>query len=322
MIVVVGEALIDLIADETGALHRHAGGGPFNTAVALGGLGVPVGFLGRLSRDAFGQLLESRLVEAGVDSRYILHGDASTPLAVVDSVAGGGHEFTFYLAETAYADLTEDDFPPLDEGVAVLCAGTLALATDPPAGAIEALLERQSPRVLIVIDPNVRPAIFGDAASYRSRFERLARFTHVVKLSDEDANWLYPGRSAEDVLDGLLRLGVRLVVLTQGADGALAKTAASSGSAPAPVVDVIDTVGAGDAFGAGLLYWLWANGRLSIDEVGALAADDLAQLLRFAAAAGALQCSRVGATPVCLAEIEALLGTSPGWSPHGQGSGG
>jgi fructokinase len=299
----VGEALIDLI-EEDGVLRPIPGGGPFNSAVALGRLEVPVGFLGRLSHDRFGSLLEDRLAESGVDGRYLLHGPAPTTLSVVQKTDDGGHEFVFYLSGTSYADLTTADLPELGAEVLAVCAGTLALATDPPAGAIEALLQRESQRRLIVVDPNVRPAVFGDRDEYRRHFERWATFAHVIKLSDADAAWLYPAEPAENVLDGLLARGVRLAVLTQGADGALARSTVAGAEVASPPVEVVDTVGAGDAFTAGLLRWFWSNGRLAAQAVGALETDELEDALRLAAAVGALQCSRAGATPPTLAELD------------------
>jgi fructokinase len=306
MIVVAGEALIDLI-DESGALRAHPGGGPFNTAVALGRLGVPVGFFGRLSSDRFGQLLESRLSESGVDGRYLLHGAAPSPLAVVHETADGDHEYAFYLAGTAYADITTADLPELTPDVVAVSAGTLGLGSDPPGESIEALIERESPTRLIIVDPNVRPAVFGDRDVYRRRFERCASFAHVVKLSDVDAHWLYPGESVEAIVEMLLAHGVRLVVLTRGADGALAKSRVDSASVGSPTVDVVDTVGAGDSFAAGLLRWLWVNDRLDAESVGTLDASALTNGLRFAAVVGALQCARAGATPPTLAEVDAFL---------------
>ena len=303
MIVTVGEALIDLI-EEDGLLRPLPGGGPFNSAVALGRLEVPVAFLGRLSHDRFGKLLEERLSASGVDGRYLLHGPAPTTLSVVQPTGEGGHEFVFYLEGTSYADLAPGDLPELGPEVLAVCAGTLALATDPPAAAIEALLERESGRRLIVVDPNVRPAVFGDRDDYLHRFERWAAFADVIKLSDADAEWLYPELATEELLDGILARGARLVVLTRGADGALAKTQAARAEVASPAVDVVDTVGAGDAFIAGLLRWLWANGRLDAEAVGALGSDELEEALALAAAVGALQCSRAGATPPTLAELD------------------
>ena len=191
-----------------------------------------------------------------------------------------------------------------------MCAGTLGLATDPPRGAIEALLERESERRTIVIDPNVRPAVVGDHAAYLARFEHWARFAHVVKLSDADAEWLYPGEGPDSVAAALLDRGVRLVAVTLGAEGALAVTASGSARVASPPVEVVDTVGAGDAFGAAFLHWLWTHDRLDSRAVGGLDDGALGDALRFAAAVGALQCARAGAVPPSLAEVEAFVGAA------------
>jgi fructokinase len=309
VIVVAGEALIDLI-EEDGVLRPHMGGGPFNTTVALGRLGVPVSFLGRLSTDRFGRMLDSCFADSGVDRRYTLESDDPTPLAMVHGTGDGGHTFSFYLASTAYADLAADDLPELGPDVVAVCAGTLGLATDPPRSAIEALLERESKRRTIVVDPNVRPAVVGDHDAYLARFEHWAGIAHVVKLSDADADWLYPGETAESVAAALLGRGVRLVAVTLGAEGALAATAAGTARVAAPQVDVVDTVGAGDAFGAALLRWLWAHARLDARAIGGLDDEALGAALRFAAAVGALQCARAGAMPPSLAEVEAFVGVA------------
>jgi fructokinase len=269
VIAVAGEALIDLIEDENG-LHPYPGGGPYNTAVALGRLGVPVGFLGRLSHDPYGRLLEARLAESGVDLRYVLHGPAPTPLALVHATGDGDHDFSFYLAETAYADVILDDLPSLESGVAALYMGTLALATDPPATAFEQLMARESGTRLVAVDPNIRAAVCGDRDAYVRRFESWADCAHVIKLSDDDSDWLYPGVAYETVVETLLARGAQLVVLTLGP---------------------------------------WETGRLDGRTVGLVDDEVLADLLSVAAAVAALQCSRPGATPPTVDEVERFLGT-------------
>jgi fructokinase len=306
VIAVCGEALIDLIPDGDG-LHPHPGGGPFNTAVALGRLGVPAAFVGRLSSDPFGRLLEARLAESGVDARYVLHGDAPTPLALVHPTSDDAHEFSFYLSGTAYADVAVADLPLFEPDVGALYVGTLALATDPPASAFEHLVEREAASRLVVVDPNIRPAVTGDRKEYLRRFESWAGRAHVVKLSDDDAGWLYPGATHETVIATILGLGPRLVVLTLGAAGALARTSAASARVAAHDVTVVDTVGAGDAFSAGLLRRLWEADCLDSGSVAQLGDDELADLMRFAAAVAALQCSRSGASPPTLDEVERFL---------------
>jgi fructokinase len=306
VIAVAGEALIDLVAGD-GVLRPFPGGGPFNTAVALGRLGVPVGFLGRLSLDHFGRALEEQLAASGVDRRYVLHGTAPTPLAVVHTMPAGDAEYTFYLEGTAYAALTAADLPELGPDVVALHLGTLALATDPPAAALELLIERESKRRLIVIDPNVRPAVSGDRDAYRGRFDSWLDHAHVIKLSAADADWLYPGAAPDLVVESLLERGIRLAVLTLGAEGAIARSHAGRARARSPRVDVVDTVGAGDAFGAALLRRLWEHGRLGVDDVVRLEDAELTEVLAFATAVSALQCTRAGGVPPTLDEVEVFL---------------
>jgi fructokinase len=309
VIAVAGEALIDLIEGANGLLP-HPGGGPFNTAVSLGRLGVPVAFVGRLSNDPFGRLLERRLAESGVDRRYVLRGDAPTPIALVHATADGDHDFSFYLSGTAYADVTVADVPSFEPEVGALHVGTLALATDPPAAAFEHLIEREAARRLVVVDPNIRPAVCGERETYLHRFESWAGRAHVVKLSHDDADWLYPGATYDSVVDTILARGAQLVVLTLGPDGALARTLAAGAGVASPRVSVVDTVGAGDAFGAGLLRRLWENAWLDARAVSMLRDDELADLMSFAAAVAALQCSRVGASPPTLDEVQRFLGAA------------
>ena len=303
MIAVAGEALIDLV-ERDGTLHPLPGGGPFNTAVALGRLGVPTGFFGRLSYDRFGDLLARLLSESGVDDRYVLRGSAPTPVAVVHTSEDGDAAYSFHLAGTAYADLTPEDLPDFGPEVAALHLGTLALATDPPASTLEGLLRRESDRRLVMIDPNVRPDVIDDRDAYRARFENWLSSTHLVKLSARDAEWLYPELEPSACADLVLSRGVRLAVVTLGAGGAIGFTGAGSARVEAFDVDVVDTVGAGDAFGAGLLRRLWESERLDPDTVGSMDGSELAGVLRFASAVAALQCSRAGAVPPTLAEVQ------------------
>ena len=310
MIAVAGEALIDLV-ERDGTLYPLPGGGPFNTAVALGRLGVPTGFLGRFSYDQFGELLVGLLRESGVDDRYVLRGSAPTPVAVVHTSEGGDAAYSFHLAGTAYADLTPEDLPDLGEEVVALHLGTLALATDPPASALEGLMRRESERRLIMVDPNVRPDVIGDRDVYLARFESWLAYAHLVKLSARDAEWLYPDLRPEACAQRLLSLGAQLAVVTLGPDGALAISGAGEARVASPPVVVVDTVGAGDAFSAGLLRALWASDALGAEAVAVLDGAGLDAALSFACATAALQCSREGAAPPTLAEVDELRAGYP-----------
>ena len=309
MIVVGGEALVDLV-DEHG-LHRPVpGGGPFNTAIALGRLGVPVAFLGTLSHDEYGGLLAGRLLEAGVDMSLVRWSDAPTPLAVVHRQDDGGNSYTFDLTGTALADLLPEAVPALPEHVWAIHVGTLGLAVDPPAAAYEALVDREAGRRTIVLDPNVRPAVFGDQASYRARFERFARLADIVKLSDDDAAWIYPELELAGVLEHVLGLGPRLVAITMGTLGAAAASREGYARVPAVPVTVVDTVGAGDSFGAALLAALVERKALEPGATRSLDDSLLEESVEYAVTASAITCTRMGAVPPSRAELDAWIGTS------------
>ncbi|MFL5953787.1 MAG: carbohydrate kinase family protein [Gaiellaceae bacterium] len=306
MIVVGGEALVDLV-EQDGVLHPVAGGGPFNTAVALGRLGLAVAYLGTLSGDEYGAMLAQRLVDAGVDVSLVRSSDAATPLAVVRRGDDGASSYAFYLTGTSFGDLPPDALPPLPDGAWAIHVGTLALAVDPPAATYEALLEREAAERIIFLDPNVRPAVFGDPGVYRERFERLAGLATVVKLSEDDASWIYPGLEPEAVLDRVLVLGPRLVALTLGRDGAIAASADGRARVPAMPVIVVDTVGAGDSFGAALLAALFEQGALKPGAPRPLGDSLLEHALTYAVSAAAITCTRTGAVPPSRAEIDAWI---------------
>jgi fructokinase len=305
VIVIGGEALVDLV-DEQGMLRPVAGGGPFNTAIALGRLDVPVAFLGTLSRDDYGLDLARLLGEAGVDTSLVRWSTTPTPLAVVHR-HGDANTFTFYLSATALTDLPPEALPQLPEHTWAIHVGTLALAVDPPAGAYEALIEREAGRRIVVLDPNVRPEIFGDPAAYRARFERLVGLADIVKLSQDDAAWLYPTLETTRVLDLLLGLGPQLVAITKGEDGAIAASANGFADVPGIAVEVADTVGAGDSFGAALIAALIDLGAIGPDGNAPLDDSLIAGAVSYAVAASALTCTRTGSVPPSRGEIDGQL---------------
>jgi fructokinase len=306
VIAVAGEALIDAHLDGD-LLRMFAGGGPFNTAVALGRLGTPVRFVGALSRDSLGTFLELKLRSAGVDTSCVARVDAVTPIAIVDNQRADPH-YSFYLSGTAHEVLREHDLAPLPPGVAAVHVGTLALATNPPGDTVAAFAEHEARNRTLILDPNVRPATIGGRDSFMLRLERVAAVADLVKLSSADLAWLYPGRNSAEVAGRLLSAGAGCVVVTDGAAGAAGWTDFISASAAAPTVTVVDTVGAGDAFGAGLITWLWRNERLDKTSIRRISAADLGAALAYAAAAGAAQCTRASAWGPTTADVDQLLG--------------
>jgi fructokinase len=306
VIVIGGEALVDLV-DDGGSARPVAGGGPFNTAIALGRLDVPVGFLGAISRDSDGRMLEELLVAAGVDTSLVRRTDAPTPRAIVHRERDGRDNYTFQLGGTAMVDLAPGDLPILPPAAWAIHVGTLGLAVDPPAAAYETLVDREAGRRQIILDPNVRPAIFGDAGVYRERFERMARLADLVKLSEDDAAWIYPGRSVEEVLELVLSFGPRVVAVTRGKNGAVARSQLAVVDVAGIPVRIVDSVGAGDSFGAALISALIDERAFGPDTVRPADEAVLHRAVSYAVAASAITCTRTGAVPPSRREIDAQL---------------
>ena len=301
MIVVCGEALIDLThraTDPPRAYEAHGGGGPMNTAVALGRLGVPVRFLGRLAEDGFGRQLREHLVHSRVDLDLVTATTDPTTLAVATLDEAGKASYGFYTAATSAAGLTAADLPPTwRAGVDAIHVGTLGLVLEPSASTIEALLTELAGTMVIGLDPNVRPALIADLDAYRARIERLVALADLVKVSDDDLVALYPDRSPASVAAEWAECGPALVALTKGSDGVTAHTPVGVIEVASRPVEVFDTIGAGDSFNAGLLCALHDDAMLAPDRVRQLSRDEWTAAVSFAAAVAAVTCSHAGADP-------------------------
>ena len=302
MILVAGEALVDLVPDAEGALQPHPGGGPFNTARTIGRLGQAAAFLGRLSTDRFGQRLERMLADDGVELATAIRTDDPTTLALAEIDESGAAGYRFYERGTSAPGLEPAEalgaVPP---GVEVLHVGTLGIHLEPIADAVEALVERMAGTALVAVDPNVRPGVLRDPSAFRARLGRLLGRADLLKLSADDLAWLAPGLPPDEAVRSLLG-AARAGVLTLGGDGAVVVTQTGAAAVAAPKVDVVDTIGAGDAFGGGLVAW-WAMHGLGRDELGDL--DTVLEATRFACRVAALTCARAGASPPTLPEVQA-----------------
>ena len=297
MIVVCGEALIDRIPP-----YDSPGGGPFTTARALARLGIPTQFLGRLSTDAFGQELRDLLAADGADLALTSFGPEPTTLAIADVDLDGHAAYRFIIDGTSAPNLTRPMLPAsLSSGVRALHVGTLGLVFEPIAATIAGLVEREHENLLVMVDPNIRPATLNGAVGYRARLDGVMAQSTIVKASDADMEWLCPGVELESAARALLERGPSLVVVTLGADGAFGVCAGTEVRVPAPVVDVVDTIGAGDAFGAGLLAWLYDHDRLNRDL--RLDREELHAALEFACLVASITCTRAGADPPHRAEL-------------------
>jgi fructokinase len=309
MILLCGEALIDLVpvvADGQLAYAPRTGGSPYNVALGVGRLGVPVGFFGRVSRDPFGQSLHERLASEGVDCSLVRRGDEPTALAIVHLSPGQEPNFVFYGDGAADCTLSQDDLPTPDElggATSALHFGSISLVREPGATVYEQLMRREAGSRVISLDPNVRPGLISDRAAYRRRFEGWVAMADIVKVSQVDLAWLYPDRPPADAARDLLDSGPSLVAMTRGAAGAIGITASGTVDEPGTPVAVRDTVGAGDAFTAGLLGFLALRGVLNRKALRSLGEEDLRPCLVLANRAASITCTRSGAQPPTRAEV-------------------
>jgi fructokinase len=302
-----GEALIDLLPivedGRTVGFRMHPGGSLLNVAVALARLGRHVALAGKVSTDFFGRHLRGYLEDEGVQLEWLASVEAPSTLAFV-ATEGGEPSFAFYGEAAADTLVGVNALPKaFFERTAILHVGSISLLRGATPDAVVAACERLAGRALLSLDPNLRPALVTDEDTYRGRLRRLFGLVDIIKVSAADMGWLAPDRDVESAAIELLSHGPALVVVTRGGDGSVAvrRTGGSDGFAVARVaafaVDVVDTIGAGDAYDAGLLGWLAERGVTSRASLDRLSTDDLTTALRFAAAVAALNCTRAGADP-------------------------
>lgn len=300
MILCCGEALIDMLPRRTAAdepaFTPCAGGAVFNTAIALGRLGVKTSFFSGLSTDLFGEILADTLAASNVETNFAARSNRPTTLAFVKLVNGQA-TYAFYDENTAGRLLTVQDLPPLPDHITALFFGGISLVNDPAASAYAALQAREAQSRVTMIDPNIRPSFITDQASYRARMNAMLSHADIVKISDEDLHWLEGAGDLETLARGLLARGPKVVFLTEGANGARAITATQNRFMTGQKVTVADTVGAGDTFNAGALAALQAAGALSKTALTSLPDATLDAALSLGNRAAAVTVSRAGANP-------------------------
>jgi fructokinase len=300
MILCCGEALIDMLPRESTAgepaFAPYAGGAVFNSAVALGRLGIPTEFFSGLSSDLFGQHIRDVLASSNVGSRYADVSARPTTLAFVRLVDGQA-TYTFYDENTAGRMLTEADLPTLDDAIGAMLFGAISLIPEPCGSAYEALMKREHDARVTMLDPNIRPGFISDKERHLARMRRMIAMADIVKLSDDDLAWFGETGSHAEIADRWLQAGPKLVIITGGAKGAEGYTREHRVSVVSQKVAVADTVGAGDTFNAGVLASLHEQGVLTKTALGDLPADAIHAALSLGARAAAVTVSRAGANP-------------------------
>lgn len=297
MIVVAGEALVDLIIGVDGSVSAALGGAPFNAARTCGRLGADVTFYGAVSTDRFGSMLLAQLVDDGVDTGRLPRVSSPTTLAAAELDERGAARYHFYFDGTSAPMLRE---PVELDGIAALFTGGLGLVLEPMATTIESMVAHRPAGCLAVIDVNCRPNVIPDRDVYAHRVERVLAAADVVKVSDEDLDYLLPDREPAESASRLLEIGASVVLLTAGAERVEVFTRAGSTSVPVEPVDVVDTIGAGDAFGAGFVTAWTTNGWTAADLTSL---SHLEAAVRAANLVAGVTCTRRGADPPRRSEL-------------------
>jgi fructokinase len=304
MILVAGEALIDLVVSFDGSLEAHPGGAPFNVCCTIARLDREAAFLGALSDDRFGTLLGSALAAEGVDLSALVTVARPTTLALAEIDESGAATYQFYADGTSASAVDEAAVDAaLQLKATALHVGTLGLVLEPLATATRALVAGVDGDVLVLLDPNCRPTVTVDRARYLETVARCARRADVIKVSDEDLAFLVPGGDAVQAARSLLRPGA-VGLVTRGADGVTIVTAGQTVEIDVPQVTVVDTVGAGDGFGGAFLAY-WDEHALGRADVGDL--ERVIDGVRFGGLVASMICERAGADPPRRSEVEARV---------------
>ena len=300
-VLVVGEALVDIVERVDGSTAEHPGGSPANVALGLARLGHGAELLTRIGTDGRGTAIREHLAASGVRlvDGSVTQERTSTARAVLDAAGVATYRFDIDWRLEAAPDVTAFD---------ALHTGSIAAILLPGGDDVVRLVEQAAGNVVVTYDPNARPTLMGDPAATRARMERIIALADVVKVSDEDIAWLAPGEDPVEVAAAWQRTGPGIVVVTRGGEGAVAVTGSGRVDVAAPPVDVVDTVGAGDSFMAALLDHLGGAGLLGAGRraaIAAMPAEQVEAMLRHAVRVAAITCSRAGANPPTRAELAA-----------------
>jgi fructokinase len=322
MIVVIGEALIDLIEDKSTAGRYQAvvGGANANVAIALARAGVKQQLLARISSDAFGQKIRQRLVDNKVGLDYAIAAKEPTSVAIASIGSSGGASYSFYVENTADWGWTNNELPTQQTmeglGATALQFGCLTMAMPPGNAVVEAWAKEYFEKDLLTLshDVNVRPALGFDRDAERIRVERVNSFSHLIKASDDDINWLYglaPGSNVDQIAWDWIGDTAKIVFVTRGGDGAsIYRRNKTKLDVPSRKVKVQDSVGAGDTFCANTLAQLQQIGALgsgAFERLAALTDKQLIEIAKVSSVAASMACEKTGAEPPTDYELADLL---------------
>jgi fructokinase len=302
-IAILGEALIDFKSTGNLAFQGFVGGSSLNVATATSRLGQATSFLTQISSDLFGSSLKAHMVFNQIDTTFVLESSAPSTLAFVEERGGQAH-FTFLgngAADTLY---NPEPRPELPSSLQFMQFGSISLLTEPTSSSITEIVANHRERVTVVFDPNCRPSLTPNLAGYKTKLENWLKLAHLVKVSDQDLSWLEPDKTLEEVAKDWLSKGPKAVIITRGEHGSvLFRTGKPNLEIETPKVNVIDTVGAGDTFTAGLMVRLLEHGHEHSNQLETHPDETWLSVMRFAAASAAINCTRAGANPPTRDEV-------------------
>lgn len=308
MFLVFGEILYDLFTedrrDSSLGFEARPGGSPFNVAVGLARLGHPVAFAGAVSTDLLGERLVRTLRQENVGTDLLVRKPKPTTLSFVALDRSGNADYAFYGENAADRDFRTDDLPVVPDAVKAIHIGSFSAIVEPIGTTIAALARAERNSRLISYDANVRLNVLSDAARWREKIESLAQHVHILKMSADDLGHAYPGESVARCVEEFIAAGTKLVIVTSAAAGASAWTGRDHMHVPAPAIEVVDTVGAGDSFQAGFLAALADRDLLSRERISAIDPETLRHVMTAAARSSAFTCRRRGAQLPRRAEMQ------------------
>jgi fructokinase len=309
-IAILGEALIDFKSTGALAFQGFIGGSSLNVATATARLGQSTMFLTQISSDLFGSSLREHMTKNGIDTSHVLESDAHSTLAFVEERDGQAH-FSFMNARAADTMYDPQPRPVLPNNLKFMQFGSISLLTDPTSSSITEIIGKHrsslNHNVTVVFDPNCRPALTPDLDGYKRKLRNWLRLAHVVKVSDQDLGWLEPDKALDDVAADWISQGPSVVIITRGEHGSsLYRAGHERLQVPTPKVSVIDTVGAGDTYTAGLMVSLLEHGHERAEQLATHSDQTWLEVMQFAAQAAAINCTRAGANPPTRAEVTAF----------------
>ena len=309
MIISLGEALIDFISRKELAFEGFPGGSPMNTSIAISRLDVPCQFLGRISNDMFGCRLIDHLHDNSVGTNMVLRTDDSTTLSFVQKQSDGQARYGFFANNTADRNWShkEMNFITLPEEAKIIHFGSISLSLEPGGTIISDFLQKINNNLMLSFDPNIRPSLVPDRDKYIRRFQKLCKITSVIKLSDEDLEWIFPDLTSDEAIELLLKSGISLIALTTGKTGAWLINETNRVLSPIYDLPVSDTIGAGDTFHGALLSYLHKKDWLDRKTLKNLNKAQLLEIGDYANIAAGINCNRSGANPPTSSEMEDAL---------------